>query len=487
MNWNKLSEFCLFMMIALVVSACGGGGNNSSPGSVVVVEEVEVDSGSSDDEETPDEDDASGGGTDGSASSSVIPERLSSFISVSGLSAIGDFDGLPIFTIYVSALEGGALDPAGLVLGNDAIYEISGGALRVTSSEDSCSLDLLAGAVLAGSTNEDFLVIEQGCSIVAEGTVTQPIVLTAMAEVNGEVEDSDRGLWGGLVINGFAPINDCPEGALGGTAECTKEGEANSGTFGGANPEDSSGVLRYVSVRFAGSNVDPENQLNGIAFQGVGSGTTVEYVQVHNNLDDGIEFFGGNVDAKYVVLTGNADDSLDWTDGWQGRIQYLYIEQTDSADNGIEADNREGDESATPVANPSIANMTIIGNSGERALRIRRGTGLTLSNSFIDGSERCIRIDGSSRDILGASIDPTITFQGVSLACATTHDRDIDGAVEAYLNTAVNVSQNGDTVEPVSLADTFFANEDFIGAIGATDWTAGSVSYTHLRAHETDS
>jgi hypothetical protein len=473
MNWNKLSEFCLFMMIALVVSACGGGGNNSSPGSVVVVEEVEVDSGSSDDEETPDEDDASGGGTDGSASSSVIPERLSSVISDSGLTASGDFDGLPIFTIDVSALEGGALDPAGLVLGNDAIYEISGGALRVTSSEDSCSLDLLAGAVLAGSTNEDFLVIEQGCSIVAEGTVTQPIVLTAMAEVNGEVEDSDRGLWGGLVINGFAPINDCPEGALGGTAECTKEGEANSGTFGGANPEDSSGVLRYVSVRFAGSNVDPENQLNGIAFQGVGSGTTVEYVQVHNNLDDGIEFFGGNVDAKYVVLTGNADDSLDWTDGWQGRIQYLYIEQTDSADNGIEADNREGDESATPVANPSIANMTIIGNSGERALRIRRGTGLTLSNSFIDGSERCIRIDGSSRDILGASIDPTITFQGVSLACATTHDRDIDGAVEAYLNTAVNVSQNGDTVEPVSLADTFFANEDFIGAIGATDWTAG--------------
>ncbi len=473
MNWKKLSEFCLFMMIALVVSACGGGGNNSSPGSLVVVEEVEVDSGSSDDEETPDEDDASGGGTDGSASSSVIPERLSSVISDSGLTASGDFDGLPIFTIDVSALEGGALDPAGLVLGNDAIYEISGGALRVTSSEDSCSLDLLAGAVLAGSTNEDFLVIEQGCSIVAEGTVTQPIVLTAMAEVNGEVEDSDRGLWGGLVINGFAPINDCPEGALGGTAECTKEGEANSGTFGGANPEDSSGVLRYVSVRFAGSNVDPENQLNGIAFQGVGSGTTVEYVQVHNNLDDGIEFFGGNVDAKYVVLTGNADDSLDWTDGWQGRIQYLYIEQTDSADNGIEADNREGDESATPVANPSIANMTIIGNSGERALRIRRGTGLTLSNSFIDGSERCIRIDGSSRDILGASIDPTITFQGVSLACATTHDRDIDGAVEAYLNTAVNVSQNGDTVEPVSLADTFFANEDFIGAIGATDWTAG--------------
>ena len=113
----------------------------------------------------------------------------------------------------------------------------------------------------------------------------------------------------------------------GGTAECTKEGEANSGLFGGDDPTDSSGSLKYMVVKYAGSNVDPENQLNGIAFQGVGSGTEVDYVQVHNNLDDGIEFFGGNVSARHVVLTGNADDSLDWTDGWQGSIQFLLINQ----------------------------------------------------------------------------------------------------------------------------------------------------------------
>ena len=172
---------------------------------------------------------------------------------------------------------------------------------------------------------------------------------------------------GGVVINGYAPINDCPEGVSGGTADCTKEGEANSGLFGGDNANDNSGVLRYVSVRFAGSNVDPENQRNGIAFQGVGDATTVEYVQVHNNRDDGVEFFGGTVDAKYIVLTGNADDSLDWTDGWTGRIQYLYIEQTDSADNAIEADNREGDEGAMPRSNPSIANMTVLGKPDENA------------------------------------------------------------------------------------------------------------------------
>ncbi|MDA0979194.1 MAG: hypothetical protein O3B72_11585, partial [Proteobacteria bacterium] len=422
------------------------------------------------------------------ATDTVIPANLETVITDSGDTTSADFGSRPIYTIDVSELPGGALDPTGLVLGSDAAFQISGGALRVSadataagssvatasaSPDSNCVLELAPGAIVVGNSSSDFLVIEQGCAIVADGTADQPIVFTALAEITGEVEDGDRGLWGGLVINGRAPINDCPQGAEGGTDACTKEGEANSGTFGGSDPNDDSGLLRYVSVRFAGSNVDPENQLNGIAFQGVGDGTVVEYVQVHNNLDDGIEFFGGTVNAKYIVLTGNADDSLDWTDGWRGSIQYLYIEQTDSADNIIEADNREGDEGATPMSNPSIANMTAIGNSGENALRLRRGTGLTLTNSYIDGSETCIRVDGSSRDYLGSAGDPTITLQGVSLACAVTHSNDSDGAVEAYLGTATNVSQNGASVDPVAVSDTFFTNEDFIGAIGATDWTAG--------------
>ena len=261
-------------------------------------------------------------------------------------------------------------------------------------------------------------------------------------------------------------INDCPEGVAGGTAQCTKEGEANSGLFGGANANDNSGTLRYVSVRFAGANVDPENQLNGIAFQAVGAATTVEYIQVHNNLDDGVEFFGGTVDARYVVLTGNADDSLDWTDGWQGRIQYLYIEQTDAADNAIEADNREGNENAMPRSKPAIANMTIHGKADENALRLRRGTGLALHNSFVDGSATCLRIDGASRGLLGTDL----TIAGVSFGCAQMHNRDSDGAVANYLAGAANVAENGDRVDVVALGDGFFDNTDYVGAFGAENW-----------------
>lgn len=349
------------------------------------------------------------------------------------------------------------------------------GASQVQAQQ--CELEVAPGAVIFGGSAEDFIVIEQGCQINADGTAEQPITFTAEADVLGSVESNARGLWGGVVINGFAPINDCPEGATGGTDECTKEGEANSGLFGGSNPEDNSGTLRYVTVRYAGSNVDPENQLNGIAFQGVGSGTTVEYVQVHNNLDDGIEFFGGNVSANYVVLTGNADDSLDWTDGWRGSMQYLYIEQTDAADNAIEADNRENDENAEPRSAPAIANMSVYGNTAERALRFRRGTGVQLVNSFAVESAACLRIDGESRNLLGSEL----TIAGTTFNCAEMHDSDDDGSVEAYLDSADNVSQNGGSVEPVSVTDSRHEQADFIGAFGSENWAegwtvAGSVS-----------
>ena len=342
-----------------------------------------------------------------------------------------------------------------------------------------CVLEIAPGAIITGSSSADFMVIEQGCQIDAEGNAEQPINFTAYEAVTGSVDSNARGLWGGLVINGFAPINDCPEGAEGGTAACTKEGEANSGTFGGDQPEDNSGILKYVVVSYAGSNVDPENQLNGIAFQGVGSGTEVDYVQVHNNLDDGIEFFGGTVSATHVVLTGNADDSLDWTDGWQGNIQFLYMEQSDGGDNLIEADNREGDENALPRSMPAISNMSGYGLPGENGLRLRRGTGLFLTNSIVTESGSCLRVEGESLGLLGSDL----TIGGTSFGCEETVTGDDSGVVMAYLDSADEVSTDGGEVSAVPPSNSFFEAVDYVGAFGpgAADWTdgwivAGSVS-----------
>ncbi|MFT7286011.1 MAG: hypothetical protein ACI87W_000114 [Halieaceae bacterium] len=496
---QRIWQSILPIVFTTLLSACGGSSDNVSPGTIVVEvpgsgadltdtdndgvpdvndlcpgtpegEFVNVD-GCSESQLNPGSPDPDPGTGDGIAS--VIPDSLAGAITDSGRTAGDEFGNRPIFVLDVSALVDGVLDPTGLLVGNDIILEISGGALRVASG----ILEMARGSVLSGGSQFEFLVIQQGAQLSAEGTAEQPIIFTAAADVAGEAEANDRGLWGGLVLNGFAPINDCPQGTEGGSAGCTKEGEANSGTFGGDDATDSSGTLRYVQVRYAGSNVDPENQLNGIAFQGTGSGTTVEYVQVHNNLDDGVEFFGGTTSVKYLVLTGNADDSLDWTDGWTGSIQYLYVEQTDSADNVIEADNREGDEGASPVAMPAIANFSFFGNSAERSIRLRRGTGGMFWNGIVTGSDACLRIDGSSRDKLGADL----SFAGTTFNCTTMHDRDDDGSVEAYLDSAVEVSQVGAQVDPVAPGDSRLEDAGFVGAFGAENWAdgwtfAGSVS-----------
>ena len=334
---------------------------------------------------------------------------------------------------------------------------------KVTVGGDNANpgtLNIESGTTIIGDNPEDFLVISRGSEIRASGTRNAPITLTAVDDVTGSISDpaNTQGLWGGLVINGNAPINDCPEGASGGTADCTKEGEANSGLFGGADPDDSSGVLHYVLVKFAGSNVDPENQLNGIAFQGVGAGTVVDYIEVYNNLDDGVEFFGGTVSTKHVVLIGNADDSLDWTDGWKGSIQFLHIEQTQqTGDNMIEADNREGDEQATPISEPSIANMTMLGKSDERAVRLRRGTGLHLYNAMVGGAEKCLRVQGESLNLL----DTRITFQGVV------------AAVQAFLDGSVSVTQDGTRPNPVTLPAMFDAAGDTIVGSDVANWGSG--------------
>ena len=355
-------------------------------------------------------------------------------------------------------------------------YYILDGKVRVGSDSASGVLNIESGTTIIGDDPEDFLVISRGSRIEANGTRNAPITMTALDDVNGAIANpqNTQGLWGGLVINGYAPINDCPEGAAGGTAQCTKEGEASSGLFGGDDPDDNSGTLRYVVVKFAGANVDPENQLNGIAFQGVGSGTSVDYIQVYNNLDDGLEFFGGTVNASHVVLVGNADDSLDWTDGWQGGIQYLHIQQTAGAgDNGIEADNREGDEQARPISEPHIANMTILGNAGERAIRLRRGTGLHLYNSMLSGSDKCLRIQGESLNLLNTRIE----FAGVGLNCARVQEGDDEAAVQAFLDGSANVVQGAGAPTPVSLPARFDeAGSTLIGAdVGnwGRGWTVG--------------
>jgi len=269
-------------------------------------------------------------------------------------------------------------------------YYLLRGAVFV---EDGATLNIQAGTrVIGESGSVGTLIVLRGGRLNAIGTREQPIVFTSDQPPGQRA----RGDWGGLIINGRAPVN-IPGGE--------GVGEADTGIYGGKDPNDNSGSLRYVRVEFAGTEFSPDNELNGIAFQGVGRGGSYEYIQIHMNKDDGLEWFGGTADIKHAVVTNAADDSTDWTFGWSGRMQFVVVSQRgDDADNGIEADNNEFNNELQPRSNPTIYNVTYCGdpdrNEGSESTRgalLRRGTAGTLRNFIFQGFKGVgIEVNGNS-------------------------------------------------------------------------------------------
>jgi len=199
------------------------------------------------------------------------------------------------------------------------------------------------------------------------------------------------GDWFGIAIAGRAPIN-----VTGGTAQV--EG-IETVPYGGADPADDSGIMRFVRVEYAGIKFTPTREANGLMLCGVGSRTVLEYLHFNNNNDDNIEFFGGTVNVKYVYCTGGEDDQLDWTEGWTGKAQFIVVHvfPDTGANRGIEADNWEGNNDAVPRSNPTIYNMTIVGprqnysegeGKADHGLMLRRGTAGTLHNFVVIGYGR---------------------------------------------------------------------------------------------------
>jgi hypothetical protein len=258
---------------------------------------------------------------------------------------------------------------------------------------EGATLNIQTGTrVIGESGSVGTLIVRRGGRLNAIGTREAPIVFTSDQPAGSRA----RGDWGGIIINGRAPVNI--EGGEG-------VGEADTGIYGGDDPDDNSGSLRYVRVEFAGVEFSPDNELNGIAFQGVGRGGSYAFIQVHMNRDDAFEWFGGTADIKYAVASNAADDSFDWTFGWQGRAQFLAVHQrSDDADWGIEADNNEFNNNLLPRAHPQIYNITICGdpdrNEGAesvRAVLFRRGTAVTFRNFLIAGSKSLgMQIDGAA-------------------------------------------------------------------------------------------
>tara|TARA_R110002072_G_scaffold11196_1_gene50825 strand:+ start:35958 stop:37604 length:1647 start_codon:yes stop_codon:yes gene_type:complete len=302
---------------------------------------------------------------------------------VSGQTVQGSFDGTnctysntfvsdtrPLTTdLVINELSNGGLHifEDSLFVGQDVNANSAAQGVRIPQDGEGPSLTIGAGSKLAFFNSEDYVRISRGSRIIADGTKAKPIIFSAVRDLrDGQATDSDRGLWGGLQINGNGLTNKCSDADRQSTANnvhgCHVTAEGRPATYGGTNNAENSGVLRYVQVRHAGFEVVEGDELNGVTLNGVGSGTTLEYVQVYTTLDDGFEMFGGAVDLKNVVAVNVGDDSIDYSEGWVGDIQFALIVQTSGSNRCIEADNTGSSaaDDIAPFTKGRVSNMTCI-------------------------------------------------------------------------------------------------------------------------------
>ena len=248
--------------------------------------------------------------------------------------------------------DGGAhIFTASLFVGNTYRTQAQLQAAGIAQGGDGPTLTIQAGATLAFQTNSDFMIINRGSRIIADGRPDAPITLTSVSDINGTVGPEDVQQWGGAVINGFAVSNKCSYVGTRGEAgfglapgtECSIDAEGSAGDdesqYGGANDADDSGILRYVIVKHTGAQVGNGDELNGISFGSVGSSTIVENLEVYSTFDDGVEMFGGSFDITNLVAVYVRDDSIDIDEGYNGTItNALVVQAANDGNHCIESD-----------------------------------------------------------------------------------------------------------------------------------------------------
>jgi hypothetical protein len=383
--------------------------------------------------------------------------------------------------------------------------------------EDGSEINIAAGATIKSDVaDKGALIIERGAKINAVGTSTKPVVFTSGKAVGQRLP----GDWGGIVILGKAKTNR--------STEPTIEGGVGK-NFGGTVDTDNSGTLKYVRIEFAGIAAQPNSEINGLTLGGVGSGTTIEYVQVAYGNDDAFEIFGGTVNAKYLVAYATADDDFDFDFGYTGRIQYgvalrdpSFIDAGD-AGNGIECDNDATGTTATPTTRPVLSNFTFVGPNVDNttsknhnfANRFRRGTNFVLNNSVLIGwmkgglslesdatYDSFVASTGTSEfknNLLHAnattyrfgSVITGINVDAIK-AKAEASSTTLVAAVDAKLTDPFNLSTPNmlpATGSPAlsgaafagDLTNSFFSATTFRGAFGTTNWMAGWTNFNFTK------
>ena len=386
------------------------------------------------------------------------------------------------------------------------VYVKSGATLTIEAGS------VIKGISAASGERAASLIIEPGAKIIAEGTVDKPIVFTSDKEPGKRV----TGDWGGLIICGNARVNRTNQPTIEG-GPGTHYGNTTSDEFNG----ESSGKLKYVRIEFAGYPLEPDKEINGLTFGGVGSGTEVEFVQVSYSNDDSYEWFGGTVNAKHLIAYKGWDDDFDTDYGYTGKLQFLLsVRDKDIADtsdsNGFESDNDGDGSTNTPFTKPVFSNVTLIGpfygkvsdrtqaeveaktadaangakgGKYQAAMHLRRNSSLNVYNSVFTGWPYGLR----ATDKKGQANDG-IAIENVIFAGMWKNFYEDEKVSENFFNRAGNntvlentrqiIAKDGDYSSVVAdavkgadfskLADSFFEKVTYKGAFdGTNDWTEG--------------
>ncbi len=275
-----------------------------------------------------------------------------------------------------------------LTLDPDIEYIVTGPVLIA----DGATMTIPAGMTIKAQPVgvNAYIAIQQGATINAVGNASNPIVMTSNASSPG------AGDWGGLVICGRAPINST---AVGSTDTATSE--VGGLSYGGDTTADNSGNIQYVRIEYAGGAIDGNAELNGLSLYAVGSGTTIDYVQIFEGSDDGFEFFGGTVNASHLVVVNSEDDSIDWTEGFTGSITDVYVQHGDSHDKAFECDgyNTDFSNEGNYFSAPTVTNVTVQGDVADsEAIRLRAGTQGIFTNVVINDFDEAFDLDGDLGD-----------------------------------------------------------------------------------------
>jgi hypothetical protein len=367
--------------------------------------------------------------------------------------------------------------------------------------EAGATLTIQPGTIIKGDKGtKATLIVKPGAKIIADGTVDKPIIFTS----NQPKGQRDYGDWGGLVILGNANVNK-PDFVIEG------ENVTKFGTFNDATKNtESSGTLRYVRVEFAGIAFEPDKEINGLTFGGVGSGTIIDYVQVSYSGDDSYEWFGGAVNTKHLIAFRGLDDDFDTDNGFSGRNQFMLSlrdpkiadQCSCSSSNGFESDNDGSGSNAVPQTSAIFSNVTIVLGEGtpdkkyNNGILIRRNSAQSIYNTVIVGGypRAGFELNGTaSQDNFknGKADYQALTLNGMTTKLLTvdvarfsdaTRKNSLDLTADALkLSTGYNslaiprlIPQTNSPVlvGAAKMTDSFFETVDYKGAFGTTDWTA---------------